>query len=73
MAYKKKFKKGDQIKSLDQVVVLFNQKAFIWAHGKAYHYGWWSSWSFMTFYRLIWRGSLFYAVRVGNLKLIGVE
>lgn len=66
MAYKKKYKKGAPIQSLEEIIVLFNTRDFIWVHGKAYHYGWWSSWSVMEFSRKIWRGAIFYVEKTGD-------
>ena len=63
MAYKKKWKKGIPIRTIDEVVLLYKWKHFIWAHGKAYHFGWWSGWSLQILSGMISRGAIFYAER----------
>ncbi len=66
MAYKRKYKKGRRIESLEELMVIYRQKAFIWTHCKAYHFGWWGSWQLVTLERQIKGGHIFLAVENEN-------
>lgn len=57
MAYKRKFVKGDQITSLDELV----KQEWIYVFDKITHNGWFMSWQFRMAKTYIDRGCLFYA------------
>ena len=42
MAYKRKYKPGKTIKSLDEL----SEQEFVYIHEKVYHRGWWASLQF---------------------------
>ena len=42
MAYKRKYKPGETIKSLDEL----SEQEFVYIHEKIYHSGWWESLQF---------------------------
>ena len=42
MAYKRKYKPGETIKSLDEL----SEQEFVYIHEKIYHSGWWASLQF---------------------------
>ena len=58
MAYKRKFKKGDKITSLDE---LASQKR-IYVFDKITHNGWFMSWQFRMAQSFLQRGNLYYAL-----------
>ena len=58
MAYKRKFKKGDKITSLDE---LASQKC-IYVFDKITHNGWFMSWQFRMAQSFLQRGNLYYAL-----------
>lgn len=58
MAYKRKFKRGDRITSLDE---LASQK-WIYVFDKITHNGWFMSWQFRTAQGFMKRGILYYAL-----------
>lgn len=58
MAYKRKFKKGDKITSLDE---LASQK-WIYVFDKITHNGWFMSWQFRMAQSFLQRGNLYYAL-----------
>ena len=59
MKYKRKYRKGRQITSLDELV---NQE-FIYCFDKITHCGWFMSWTVNLAKQYIKRGCLFYAVK----------
>lgn len=63
--YKKKFKIGKQIKTVNEAVnEIWNKKSFIFYLRKPLHYGWTSSWSLMTIHRFITSNKLFKAKEI---------
>ena len=58
--YKRKYKKGKQITSLDE---LYKQE-FIYFHHKITHNGWFGSWQVRMAHNLLTRGVLYYAEKV---------
>ena len=60
MSYKRKYRKGKKITSLDE---LANQQ-FIYLHDKITHRGWFASWQFSSVLRYIDRGCLYYAEKI---------
>ena len=64
MAYKKKYRKGAKITSLDELVV----QEFIYFYDKITHRGWFGSWQFRTVVDFIDRGSLYYAEKITEEK-----
>ena len=58
MAYKRKFKKGDKITSLDE---LASQK-WIYVFDKITHNGWFMSWQIRMAQRFLQSGNLYYAL-----------
>ena len=64
MAYKRKFKKGDIITSLDE---LASQK-WIYVFNKITHNGWFMSWQFRMAKQFLERGVLYYAERTNEVK-----
>lgn len=60
MAYKRKFSKGAQITSLDELA----KQEFVYFFDKITHHGWFGSWQFSLARRYIERGVLFYAERI---------
>lgn len=64
MAYKRKFVKGDQITSLDELV----KQEWIYVFDKITHNGWFMSWQFRMAKTFMDRGYLFYAKRNENIK-----
>lgn len=61
MARARKFKKGKQITSLDEMTPLFIANAWIYCHDKPLHPGWWGSWQLHLLSYYIHRGALFHA------------
>lgn len=60
MAYKRKFRKGDKITSLDELA----KQEFVYVFDKITHAGWFASWQFRFAARCIQRGCLYYAERI---------
>ena len=59
MSYKRKYRKGDKIISLDELA----RQEFIYFFDKITHRGWFMSWQFSLATRYIERGCLYYAER----------
>ena len=64
MGYKRKYKKGDQIKSLDEL----EKQKFIYFFDKITHRGWFRSWQIRSALQYIQRGCLYYAIKVDEIK-----
>ena len=62
MAYKRKYRKGDPITSLDEL----SKQEFIYFFDKITHRGWFMSWQFRMAKQFIERGCLYYAERAGD-------
>ena len=62
MAYMRKYRKGNPITSLDEL----SKQEFIYFHDKITHRGWFMSWQFSMAGRLLERGCLYYAEKVGD-------
>lgn len=62
MAYKRKYRKGVKITSLDELA----KQKFIYVHDKITHAGWFKSWQFSLAERYIQRGWLYYAEKEEN-------
>lgn len=58
--YKRKYRKGGQITSLDALVT----QEFVYFHDKITHSGWFMSWQFRLAKIYIDRGCLYYAIPV---------
>lgn len=59
MAYKRKYRRGEKITSLDELA----KQEFVYFYDKIYHNGWFASWRFRDIARYIQRGCLYYAER----------
>lgn len=59
MAYRRKYRKGKQITSLDELV----KQEFVYYYDKIYHRGWVGSWQLSWVERMLAHGKLFYAVK----------
>ena len=59
MAYKRKYQKGKQITSLDELA----KQKFVYFFDKITHNGWFMSWQFRMAQKFIERGCLYYAER----------
>ena len=57
MAYKRKYRKGNPITSLDEL----SKQEFIYFYDKITHRGWFMSWQFRMAKSFIDRGVLYYA------------
>ena len=64
MGYKRKYQKGKQITSLDE---LYDQE-FIYCFGKIMHRGWFRSWQMQLAIHYLDRGVIYYAVKEGEEK-----
>lgn len=62
MAYKRKYRKGKQITSLDEL----SKQEFIFCHHKILHHGWFGSWQFRMTQRFVENGYLYYAEKEGD-------
>lgn len=62
MAYKRKYKPGETIKSLDEL----SEQEFVYIHEKIYHSGWWASMQFRLVKRLMDDGHIRKAERIGE-------
>jgi hypothetical protein len=60
VAYKKKYRKGEKINSLDELA----KQKFIYFFDKITHTGWFMSWQFRLAARYVQRGCLYYAERI---------
>jgi hypothetical protein len=60
MAYKRKFRKGEKITSLDELA----KQEFVYFSDKITHHGWFCSWQFSLAKKYIERGYLYYAERI---------
>ena len=60
MAYKRKYRRGKQITSLDEL----SKQEFIYFFDKITHNGWFMSWQFRLAKRYLDRGYLYYAERI---------
>ena len=65
--YKRQYKKGKQITSLDE---LYKQE-FIFDRDQILHRGWFGSWQFRFAHNRMLRGYLHYAIKVGDENLNG--
>lgn len=64
MAYKRKYRKGKQITSLDELA----KQEFVYFFDKITHYGWFMSWQFRMAKNFMERGILFYAERTDEVE-----
>ena len=64
MGYKRKYRKGERITSLDEL----SKQEFVYFFDKITHKGWFRSWQIQLAIRYIDRGWLYYAVKVGETK-----
>lgn len=64
MAYKRKYRKGEQITSLDEL----SKQEFIYFRHKVTHCGWFMSWQIQTTKKFMELGYLYYAEKVGDDK-----
>jgi hypothetical protein len=64
MKYKRKYRKGDKITSLDELA----KQEFIYVWDKITHVGWFASWQFRLASRYIERGCLYYAEKEENIN-----
>lgn len=64
MAYKRKYRRGKQITSLDEL----SKQEFIYFFDKITHNGWFMSWQFRLAKRYLDRGYLYYAERIPNTE-----
>ena len=64
MGYKRKYRKGEQIKSLDELC----KQEFIYFFDKITHKGWFQSWQIKLALQYIERGYLYTAIKVGDRK-----
>lgn len=62
MAYSRKYRKGKQITSLDEL----SKQEFIYFFDKITHCGWFMSWQFRLAQRYVERGYLYRAEKVGD-------
>ena len=62
MAYKRKYRKGDRITSLDELM----KQEFVYFHDKILNYGFFGSWQIRLVQFYIQKGILFYAESIGN-------
>ena len=62
MAYKRKYRKGEKITSLDELV----KQEFVYFYDKITHRGWFGSWQFRMTYQLLVRGCIYYAERTDS-------
>jgi len=65
MSYKRKYRKGERITSLDELV----KQDFIYWRDKVVHQGWFMSWQLRMVHRCVGeKGVIYYAIRVGEEK-----
>lgn len=60
MAYKRKYRKGDKITSLDELV----KQEFVYVFDRINHIAWVKSWQVSLALRYIERGQLYYAEKI---------
>lgn len=60
--YKRKYRKGNKITSLDELA----KQEFVYFFDKITHCGWFMSWQFRLATMYIERGWLYYAERIGG-------
>ena len=60
MSYKRKYRKGEKITSLDELA----KQEFIYFFDKITHAGWFMSWQFRLADKYIKRGLLYYAEKI---------
>lgn len=60
MPYKRKYRKGAKITSLDELA----KQDFVYFYDKITHAGWFMSWQFRLADQYIQRGCLYYAERI---------
>lgn len=65
MAYKRKYRKGAKITSLDELA----RQEFVYFSDKITHAGWFMSWQFRLTAMYIRRGCLYYAERENENEL----
>lgn len=59
MAYKRKYRRGDRITSVNELV----EQEFVYLDSKIIHRGWFMSWSFFFAANSVYNGRVYYAVR----------
>lgn len=69
MAYKRKYRRGKQITSLDEL----SKQEFIYFFDKITHNGWFMSWQFRLAKRYLDRGYLYYAERIPKGETNGAK
>ena len=69
MAYKRKYRKGEKITSLDELV----KQEFIYFFDKITHNGWFMFWQFRMTKRFLDRGFLYYAERIKEGETDGTK
>ena len=62
MGYKRKYKKGEKIKSLDELI----SQEFVYFYDKITSVGWFGSWQLRWAKSMLDNGKLFKAVPIGN-------
>ena len=67
MAYKRKYQKGKQITSLDELA----KQKFVYFFDKITHNGWFMSWQFRMAQSFLHRGNLYYALPNENMRKEG--
>lgn len=66
MAYKRKYRKGEKITSLDELM----KQEFVYFHDKILNYGFFGSWQIRFAQFAIQNGKIFYAERIGENERI---
>lgn len=62
MSYKRKYRKGERITSLDDL----SEQEFVYFFDKITHRGWFMSWQYRLAKHYIDRGCLYYAEKAGD-------
>ncbi len=62
MAYKRKYRKGNPIRSLDELA----KQQFVYFNDKITHNGWFMSWQFRMSKRFLDNGMIYYAIKIGG-------
>lgn len=62
MAYKKKYRMGEKITSLDELI----KQECVYCYGRIVQNGWFCSWQLRLAHKYIIRGCLYYAERIEN-------
>ena len=65
MAYKRKYRKGAKITSLDELA----KQEFVYFFDKITHNGWFMSWRFRFAHNTIERGRVYYAEKITEDKI----